>query len=854
MPPRILKIPAEPATLLPDRFQAWFAARGWSPREHQLALLEKAREDASALLIAPTGAGKTLAGFLPTLVELSAAPAVPAKSVASTGRSVQRSAGLHTLYISPLKALAVDIARNLERPVAEMGLPIKIETRTGDTPVSRRQRQRRYPPDILLTTPEQLALLLSSDDAPFLFSSLKRIVLDELHALVTSKRGDLLSLGLARLWRLAPQMRAIGLSATVAEPDQLARFLVPQPGGKERAADIVIAGGAAPPLVEMLDTRERLPWAGHSARHALPEIYELIKQNKTTLVFVNTRSQAEMLFQNLWSMNDDGLAIALHHGSLDVAQRRKVEDAMSAGRLRGVVCTSSLDLGVDWGDVDLVVNIGAPKGASRLMQRIGRANHRLDEASRAVLVPANRFEVLECRVAIDAIAENAQDTPPLRTGALDVLAQHVLGCACGEPFLSDELYAEVRTAAPYADLSRQDFDDVVDFVASGGYALKTYERFARIKQDKEGRWRVANPKVRQSYRMNVGTIVEDDMLKVRLVRSRGGATGSTGVIARGGRLLGEIEEAFIEGLSPGDTFVFSGEVVRYETLVEDQVYVSRAHDKDPKVPSYMGGKFPLSTYLAERVRRLLDDGRAWGGLPEQVRDWLSQQKDVSRVPAVRELLVESFPRANKHYIVCYPFEGRLAHQTLGMLLTRRLERARARPLGFVANEYAVAIWALGDMSFMIRDGRIDLNALFDPDMLGDDLEAWLAESALMKRTFRNCAIISGLIARRHTGEEKSRRQVLFSTDLVYDVLRKHQADHVLLRAARADAATGLLDLRRLGDMLARIHGRITHRELDHVSPLAVPVMLEIGRESVYGEAGDELLAEAADELVKEAMG
>ncbi|MBR1128529.1 ligase-associated DNA damage response DEXH box helicase [Bradyrhizobium iriomotense] len=861
MPPRILKIPAEPATLLPDRFNAWFAARGWSPRAHQLALLDKAREDRSALLIAPTGAGKTLAGFLPTLVELST-PAVERnagvkQNLISTGRSVQRAGGLHTLYISPLKALAVDIARNLERPVAEMGLPIKVETRTGDTPVSRRQRQRRYPPDVLLTTPEQLALLLSSDDAPFLFSSLKRIVLDELHALVTSKRGDLLSLGLARLWRLAPQMRAIGLSATVAEPEQLARVLVPQPDGKEAAADIVVAGGAAPPEVEMLDTRERLPWAGHSARHALPEIYELIKANRTTLVFVNTRSQAEMLFQNLWSMNDDGLAIALHHGSLDVAQRRKVEDAMSAGRLRGVVCTSSLDLGVDWGDVDLVVNIGAPKGSSRLMQRIGRANHRLDEASRAVLVPANRFEVLECRVAIDAIAENAQDTPPLRTGALDVLAQHVLGCACGEPFFSDDLYREVRTAAPYASLSRQDFDDVVDFVASGGYALKTYERFARIKQDKEGRWRVANPKVRQSYRMNVGTIVEDDMLKVRLVRSRGGgdgkAGGSTGVIARGGRLLGEIEEAFIEGLSPGDTFVFSGEVVRYETLVEDQVYVSRAHDKDPKVPSYMGGKFPLSTYLAERVRRLLDDGRAWGGLPEQVRDWLSLQKDVSRVPAVRELLVESFPRANKHYLVCYPFEGRLAHQTLGMLLTRRLERARARPLGFVANEYAVAIWGLGDLSFMIRDGRIDLNALFDPDMLGDDLEAWLAESALMKRTFRNCAIISGLIARRHTGEEKSRRQVLFSTDLVYDVLRKHQADHVLLRAARADAATGLLDLRRLGDMLARIHGRITHRELDHVSPLAVPVMLEIGRESVYGEAADELLAEAADELVKEAM-
>jgi ATP-dependent Lhr-like helicase len=511
-------------------------------------------------------------------------------------------------------------------------------------------------------------------------------------------------------------------------------------------------------------------------------------------------------------------------------------------------------LGVDWGDVDLVINIGAPKGASRLMQRIGRANHRIDEASRAVLVPANRFEVLECAVAIDAIAENAQDTPPLRTGALDVLAQHVLGCACGEPFLADELYAEVLTAAPYSRLTRSDFDDVVDFVATGGYALKTYERFARIKQDKQGRWRVANPRVRQSYRLNVGTIVEEAMLKVRLVRSRGGQgnKGSTGAIARGGRMLGEIEEYFIEGLVVGDTFVFGGEVVRYEALVEDQVYVSRANDKDAKVPSYGGGKFPLSTYLAERVRKLLDDSSAWNALPDQVRDWLSLQAAFSRVPGVRELLVETFPRGNKHYFVCYPFEGRLAHQTLGMLLTRRLERARARPLGFVASEYALAIWGLGDMSLMIRQGRIDLNALFDSDMLGDDLEAWLAESALMKRTFRNGALISGLIARRFTDEDKTRRQVLFSTDLIYDVLRKHQPDHVLLRGARADAATGLLDLRRLGDMLSRIKGRITHRELDRVSPLAVPVMLEIGREQVYGEASDELLAEAADELVKEA--
>jgi ATP-dependent helicase Lhr and Lhr-like helicase len=849
--------------LLPEPFAHWFASRGWRPRAHQLDLLAKAQAGMSVLLIAPTGGGKTLAGFLPSLVELSAAatrvrrpPAAlvtaggqeaPQRRLHSIGHDVRRGGGLHTLYISPLKALAVDIARNLEAPVAEMGLPIRIETRTGDTPASKRQRQRRDPPDMLLTTPEQLALLLASADAPYLFSGLRRVILDELHALVTSKRGDLLSLGLARLFRLAPSLTGIGLSATVAEPDDLRRFMVPQREGKARA-DLIVAAGGAAPQVTMLDSDERLPWAGHSARYALGELYALIKAHRTTLVFVNTRSQAEGIFQDLWHLNDDNLAIALHHGSLDVAQRRKVEAAMASGRLRAVVCTSSLDLGVDWGDVDLVVNVGAPKGASRLLQRIGRANHRMDEPSKGVLVPANRFEVLECRAAIEAIAVNAQDTPPSRIGALDVLAQHVLGCACGEPFLADELYREVTAAAPYAGLTRADFDAVVDFVATGGYALKAYERFARIRQGKDGRWRIAHPMVAQRYRLNVGTIVEADMLKVRLVRSR-----ASKLIPRGGRLLGEVEEYFIETLVPGDTFVFAGEILKYEALVEDEVYVSRAVAEDPKVPAYEGGKFPLSTYLADRVRAIISDPAAWRALPGQVREWLEIQKWRSQVPGRRELLVETFPRADKHYLVCYPFEGRLAHQTLGMLLTRRLERARLRPLGFVANEYALAVWGLGDVARRLSRGEFSLGALFDEDMLGDDLEAWLAESALMKRTFRNCAIIAGLIERRFPGQEKSRRQLTISTDLVYDVLRSHQPDHVLLRAARADAASGLLDVRRLGEMLSRIKGRIVHKALDHVSPLAVPVMLEIGREQVYGEAADVLLAETEAELVKEAM-
>ena len=593
---------------LPAPFQGWFRARGWLPRPYQLDFLDKALARRSALLIAPTGGGKTLAGFLPSLIELA------------ENNNARKPAGIHTLYVSPLKALAVDVARNLRIPVEEMGLDVRLETRTGDTPASRRQRQRHAPPDILMTTPEQVALLLSHKDAGVMFSSLRMIVLDELHALVTSKRGDLLSLGLAHLRSIAPAAIAIGLSATVARPSELRAFLVPQDGqgGHTPLADLVVGGGGALPRIQILNSRERLPWSGHLARHALGDVYEAIKAHNTSLVFVNTRAQAEMLFQELWHLNEDNLAIALHHGSLDVSQRRKIEAAMAAGQLRAVVCTSTLDLGIDWGDVDLVIHVGAPKGASRLAQRIGRANHRLDEPSKALLVPANRFEVMECQAALEAAGEGAQDTPVSRTGGLDVLAQHVLGVACAEPFQGDVLYEEVRSAAPYRDLTRERFDRVVAFVATGGYALRSYERYARLRETKDGRYRIAHPRVAQLYRMNVGTIVEAPMLKVRLGKPGNPQAGPP----RGGRVLGEVEEVFIEQLVPGDTFVFGGEVLRFEALREMEVIASRSGERDAKVPSYLGGKFPLSTYLAERVRTILACPEMWVRLPGQVTEWL----------------------------------------------------------------------------------------------------------------------------------------------------------------------------------------------------------------------------------------
>ena len=820
--------------MLPQRFEDWFAAKGWTARPHQLALVQRAQEGQSVLLVAPTGGGKTLAGFLPSLIELSVRP------------KRARASRLHTLYISPLKALAVDVARNLETPIAEMGLAVTVETRTGDTPAARRQRQRHVPPDILLTTPEQLALLIAHPRAPQLFEGLKTVVLDELHALYNSKRGDLLALGLARLSRLAPGHRRVGLSATVADPLPLRRFLSPQPMAGEALAELVIAKGGAKPRIAISASDSYVPWAGHLARHAMLDVMAAIGESKTALVFVNTRSQAERTFQELWRLNENNWPIALHHGSLAPEQRRKVEAAMSKGGLRAVVCTSTLDLGIDWGAVDKVICIGAPKGAARLVQRIGRANHRLDEPSAALLVPANRFEVLECNAARDAVLAGELDGERLKQGSLDVLCQHIWGMAVAAPFQAQALFEEVRSAAPFAQLSHADFEAALGFVATGGYALKSYDRYARLRQLPDGpssknMWRLAHPRLAQAYRLNVGVIVEEQMIDIRL-QSRGKPIGA------GGRRLGQLEEYFIEQLSAGDTFVFAGDVLRFEGLRETAAYVTRTNDPEAQVPSYNGGKFPLSTFLAQRVREMVSAPERWHVLPEPVQEWLKIQEWRSVIPKPGQLLVETFPRANRHYLVCYPFEGRLAHQTLGMLLTRRLERARMKPLGFIANEYALAVWAARDMS------GLDMGKLFDEDMLGDDLDAWLADSNLYKRTFRNCAIISGLIERKIPGKEKSGRQVTFSSDLIYDVLRAHEPDHVLLRATYADAGSGLLDIARLSDMLTRVRSRIVTRKLDRVSPLAVPALLEISREMVArGEVEEDILRDNEDALIADAM-
>src|SRR5690242_7015335 len=709
-----------------------------------------------------------------------------------------------------------------------MGLPIRVETRTGDTPSDRRARQRLKPPHMLLTTPESLSLLLSYPDAAAMFEGLRSIIVDELHGFAKEKRGDLLSLSMAQLQKLAPGLRRVGLSATISDPDAYRSWLAPD--ADMDLVDLVIGDPGAEPDLRILIPEDRIPWGGHSGRHAVREVMDLIETHKTTLVFCNTRSLAELIFQDLWAVNDHGLPIGIHHGSLAVEARRRVENAMAAGKLRGLVATASLDLGIDWGDVDLVVQMGAPKGSSRLLQRIGRANHRLDEPSKGSIVPGNRFEYLEARAALDAIDDGELDPETFRPGSLDVLAQHILGIACAGPFQQSELLAEVRAAAPYAGLKDETFDEILNFIATGGYALKAYDRFRRLVPEPGGMWRIARPQIAQQHRLNAGVIVEQPLLTVRF---------------RNGRKLGTIEEGYASTLAPGDHFYFSGLSLEVEQFKDTDIIV-HASSKQARIVTYGGTRMSMSTHLADRVRHMLADRNDWRRFPDDVREWLEVQDRRSVIPEPQQLLVETFEHEKLHYMVAYSFEGWNAHQSLGMLITRRMESAGLKPLGFVANDYGLACYGLEQ----IRDPR----ALFSPDILEQEFVDWVESSYLLKTAFREVAVIGGLVERHHPGKKKSGRQVSFSTDLIYDVLRRYEPEHLLLRAAWDDARRRMTELGRLVRLVDRASATMLHVEVERITPMAVPLMVIVGREALPpGAEADESLLMQAEELANAAM-
>lgn len=794
---------------LPAPLARYFADRDWSLHPHQAEMLERAHEP-SLLLIAPTGGGKTMAGFLPTLTELADGT----------------HAGLHTLYVSPLKALANDIKRNLRAPIEETRLPIRVEDRTGDTSQTQRKRQRADPPDILLTTPESLALMISYPDAERTFAGLKRIIIDEIHALAEGKRGDQLMLCLSRLQSLAPGLRRVGLSATVDDPAVIAHYLARHPD----PCPIIHADPGPLPDVAMLETADAPPWAGAGGRYAIPDVLAEVKRHKTTLIFHNTRAQAEIFFHNLWLANEDDLPIGIHHGALSKEARLKVEAAMVAGDLKAIVATGSLDLGIDWGDVDLVIQIGAPKKVKSLVQRIGRANHRYNAPSKARLVPANRFEVVECVAALDAVREGTLDGDLRLDGPRDVLCQHIACVACAGDFEDTALFDEIRTVGPYAALSRAAFDDCLNFVATGGYALRAYDRYQRLKERAPGVWGLRDPRSARQIRMNLGTIIDTDTLKVRYK-------------GRGGMPLGEIEEGFAATLTRGDTFLMGGKVVRFEVLRELIVEVSPNPNKEPKVATFMGYKWATSVQLADRIQRLLHAGD-FQDFPDHTREWLDLQQERSRMPEPGRLLVETFPRDGREHVCLYGFCGRNAMQTLGLLVTRRMEEAGLDPMGFVATDYAVLIWGLKKVT--------DIAPLLTNDGIHEALDGWLQGNAVMKRTFRNAAIIAGLIDRNYPGKRSSGKQATFSSDILYDTLHRYDPEHLMLRITEEEAMRGHIDFGRVELLLETVGDRIDHVALDRVSPLAAPLFLEMGKVPIKGKAEGRMLQEEAERLMAEA--
>ncbi|MEM7728548.1 MAG: ligase-associated DNA damage response DEXH box helicase [Pseudomonadota bacterium] len=797
-------------TLIPPRIEDWFWEQDWTIRDYQRTMVGQFAQGRDTLLIAPTGGGKTLAGFLPSLCDLA-------------DKAKDAKPALHTLYISPLRALTNDIERNLMRPVGDLNLPIEIGVRTGDTKSYQRKKQQTKPPDMLLTTPESLMLLLSYDNAPEYFAQLKCVVIDEMHSFTTGKRGDFTALALARLKTLAPDHVRFGLSATVAEPQTAAAWL----GPSGTPAELIEVAGDTPPEITIIEPERRFPLGGHSSRFAVEDIYRIIRDHRTSIVFVNTRAQAEVLFQQLWEVNEDGLPIGVYHGSLARDRRQKTESLISSGQMRGVVSTSALEMGIDWGDVDVIVQVGAPKGVSRLLQRIGRSNHRIDEASKAILVPTNPLEVVECDVAIQAIRDGHRDGDEYGSGSMDVVVQYLVNRACAGPLKKREALAEIRSAWPYRDLKKADFDAILNFAVDGGYALKTYERFKRLKRTSRGYQIASQPQARR-HRMNIGTIVEYAKLKVRRIPNPK---------SKRGRVVGEIEERFVMNLNRGDTFAFAGETLRYEGIRDMAVEAVPAPRARPKIPAYAGGMMPLSSYLADGVREVVSDPGQWHRLPDQVEQWLTLQSLFSDLPGKQGLLVESFFDRNDHVLLVHTFEGRKVNNALGFLLTKRMEKLRLAPINFTITDYALTITSLEPVN--------SLDGILDADILEDELDEWIVNSPMIKRSFRKIATIAGLTEQRLPGQQRTMKQVTFSTDLIYDVLLKYEPDHILLRIARQEAEKDLLDVDRLRGFLKDVENDTAFRTLPHASPLSIPAMMQVGREQIRGDAQARMVAETA---------
>lgn len=839
--------PAPDASPGGKKILGWFKKRRWKPFPFQLEAWAAAAAGRSGLVHAPTGMGKTYAVWLPTLIEwFNDQAATPA-----TGRKVfsKTAEPLRVLWITPLRALAADTVEALKAPVDALEIPWTVELRTGDTPASAKKRQREKMPTALVTTPESLSLLLSYPETRDAFASLRTIIVDEWHELLGTKRGVQTELCLARLRAWCPRLKTWGLSATLGNLDEALAVLVGRasPPGQEvfqsnrpgEDARPALIAGEMPKRLEITtllpDAMERFPWGGHVGLSLLPQVLKQVEKARTTLLFTNTRWQAETWYQAVREARPEWETsgrIGIHHGSLDRDAREAVEARLRSGEIRCVVCTASLDLGVDFSPVEQVIQVGGPKGVARMLQRAGRSGHQPGATSRMTCVPANALELVEFAAVRDAIERRELESRTLLEQPLDVLVQHVVTVALGGGFDGKAFYDEVRTAYAYRDLGQEAWEWVLDFVTRGGGALKAYPQFVRVQREGD-RFSVGAGLIAQFHRMSIGTITSDNAMAVKLVR---------------GSSLGMTEESFLARLKPGDRFAFAGLSLELVRIRDMTAYVRKSKRAAGLIPSWAGGKMPLSSQLAAGVRRKLLEahGGVFDGVEMQAaRPVLEIQRRWSVIPQPDELLIESVAMKEGVHSFVFPFAGRLVHEGLAPLLAHRLTRLEPRLISLVLSDYGFGLLTEKPIALDEAGWR----KLLSPDQLTEDLVACMNSAELAKRQFREIARIAGLVFQGFPGANKAARQLQASSGLFFEVFQKYDPENLLLSQARREVLERQLEVRRMREVLESIQSmRLVLRTTERLTPLAFPLWASLVQGQVSSEVWTERVKKMAAKL------
>ena len=793
----------------------WFAARGWSPFPFQREVWNAYLAGESGLVHAATGTGKTLAAWLGPIAQWAAEgrPVCPAPRE-------QSYVPLRVLWITPLRALAADTAAALQAPLAALAPEWSIETRTGDTSSAVRARQSRRLPTALLTTPESLTIMLSRPESPELMRDLRLIVVDEWHELMGTKRGVQTELALARLRALRPAVRTWGLSATLGNlGEALGTLLGAAPGAPAR-----IVKGETPKQITvdalLPAVIERFPWAGHLGRGMVEPVATALDHAESSIVFTNTRRQTEEWYRSLLDARPDWAGqIALHHGSLDRSTREWVEHALREGRVRCVVATSSLDLGVDFSPVDRVVQVGSSKSVGRLVQRAGRSGHRPGAESRITCAPTNVLELIDLAAARDAVEAGEIESRRPVDRPLDVLVQHLVTVAMGTGFRGEELLAEVRSTRAFANLTDDEWQWCLEFVGSGGRALGAYSEYARVVRQSDGHYRVESDAIAKRHRLSIGTIVSDGQIAVTYQR---------------GKAIGSVDEEFIARLKPGDRFTLAGKTLEFIRVRDMQAWVRRASTSQVTVTSpWSGTRLPISGTLAARIRARLGEaslGVFRGPEMEAMKPILAVQQRWSRIPAADEVLIECVRTREGHHVYVYPFEGRLVHEGLAALVAFRLSRLKPSSFSIAANDYGFSLLSAEPVP-------IDANVMFSVEHLVDDLAAALNATEMARRQFREIARVSGLIFPGLPRSGKTARQLQASSSLFFDVFQKYDPGNRLVAQAYREVMERQLESARLAHTLERLsRARVVITEPPRTTPFGFPLLVDRTRDRVSSES------------------